>query len=635
MAILILLTLGILFSGVAATLQRNAREAVWRHAALYTIIIAFLFIAFSTELLSALHAFHRTGILITWILALITSGVLLYRQRTYFSLPKKLPTRSPIFWSVIIILVVTLLTGALSFPNNWDSMTYHLARAMQWIHRGSVAHYPTQIERQLNLAPLSEYAFAHILALSNIPAFTAWVPWVCFAGSIIAVTLITRTLGGSRRAQLLSAGISATIPMAILQSSSTQNDLVVGFFILCALYFMLTFWKYPERKYAWSFFLVVMGCAVLTKGTGILFLLPVIGIALGVAVRHRIRIPYKHIMIGSAVAVALLVPHAVRNMHTFGSPGGNDYDLQNTQFGTGPLVANVSKNIGMHFRTPFDPVNTLIENKVAFWHRLAGVEMNDPDLNWSYSPEFSVGMFSTHEDSAGNALHVLLFIGIMLIILFRKKWRSDHVLLVYTGIWMSVFLLFCVFVKWQLWNVRLHTPLFFIAAPMAAVVLDNANKVLRHGMISMLILGALPFVFLNQTRPWFAIHPKQTTTIFSGDHIDDLARNHNDIALPYRTLDTLLTTLHADTISLLSGGDTWEFPLWYLLHTDHPMVINLDPENASAQCNDPYKNATLDAILVYQNGRFTDTLQYRSATYILAHTGPKTPLIYIPRSSDR
>ncbi len=131
----------------------------------------------------------------------------------------------------------------------------------------------------------------------------------------------------------------------------------------------------------------------------------------------------------------------------------------------------------------------------------------------------------------------------------------------------------------------------------------------------MLILGALPFVFLNQTRPWFAIHPKQTTTIFSGDHLDDLARNHNDIALPYRTLDTLLTTLHADTIALLSGGDTWEFPLWYLLHTEHPLVINLDPENASAQCKDAFASVQPDVIVVAREGYDADTLTFRNCVY--------------------
>ena len=46
-------------------------------------------------------------------------------------------------------------------------------------------------------------------------------------------------IGGARSAQYLSSVMMSTLPIAILQSSSTQNDLVVAFFSVASVYFLL------------------------------------------------------------------------------------------------------------------------------------------------------------------------------------------------------------------------------------------------------------------------------------------------------------------------------------------------------------------------------------------------------------
>ena len=58
---------------------------------------------------------------------------------------------------IAFILVITLIVAISAPPNNYDSLTYHMARVAHWIQQGSVKYYPTAIERQNYAQPLTEY----------------------------------------------------------------------------------------------------------------------------------------------------------------------------------------------------------------------------------------------------------------------------------------------------------------------------------------------------------------------------------------------------------------------------------------------------------------------------------------------
>ena len=67
--------------------------------------------------------------------------------------------------------------------------------------------------------------------------------------------------------------MAVTMPMGILQSSSTQNDWVVSFWMICFVYFGMLF-KDRQNWYYASGMAASIGLGIMTKGTAYLFIFP-------------------------------------------------------------------------------------------------------------------------------------------------------------------------------------------------------------------------------------------------------------------------------------------------------------------------------------------------------------------------
>jgi hypothetical protein len=112
-----------------------------------------------------------------------------------------------------LILGLALAVALLAQPNNWDSMTYHLARVAQWASRGSVGAYPTSIPRQLYNPPWAEYAVLHLYLLWGGDHLANLVQWASLLGCLAGASLLASQLGADRRGQMVTAALVATLPM--------------------------------------------------------------------------------------------------------------------------------------------------------------------------------------------------------------------------------------------------------------------------------------------------------------------------------------------------------------------------------------------------------------------------------------
>ena len=253
-----------------------------------TVLVFSTLIVLITEISSIFHILNYTTIFLFWASIILLNFYLLFikkiivkqiitmefrKAKRKFKELNILEKISLI--SICCILILIFIQGIVYPPNNWDSMTYHMARIPKWISHQSVSHYPTSISRQIYQPPFSEFVIMQFNLLSHSDYFSNSVQLFFLLFSVFPILLISDLLGLKKRFKLISIILLITLPEVILQASSTQNDIVVSFFILSSIYFAVKSIK--EATFLNFIFLgLCVGLSVLTKGTAYIYLAPIL-----------------------------------------------------------------------------------------------------------------------------------------------------------------------------------------------------------------------------------------------------------------------------------------------------------------------------------------------------------------------
>jgi hypothetical protein len=120
-------------------------------------------------------------------------------------------------------------------PNNWDSMSYHLPRAVEWLQRGGVTYVPGAATERMNaLQPVGELEILWTLAFLGTDAAAALPQLLAELASLLATYAIARRIGFGRPDAAFASLLAATLTQVALQSVTSQNDLVAASFVVAA-----------------------------------------------------------------------------------------------------------------------------------------------------------------------------------------------------------------------------------------------------------------------------------------------------------------------------------------------------------------------------------------------------------------
>jgi hypothetical protein len=146
-----------------------------------------------------------------------------------------------IFLGVLaVVLLYELVLGVTVPPNNWDSLTYHLARVAAW-HQSDGIHWianaPTG--RLNEFQPLAEQQILFLFVATGSTALFALPQYVAQLAIILAVYGVARRLGYGAAPAARAAALVATLSLVALESTTAQNDLVAASFPIVAAYLLL------------------------------------------------------------------------------------------------------------------------------------------------------------------------------------------------------------------------------------------------------------------------------------------------------------------------------------------------------------------------------------------------------------
>jgi len=479
------------------------------------------------------------------------------------------------FTGILFLLLISFMTATLSAPNNWDGHSYHLPRVMHWIQNQAIHHYPTEMEKQLIFPPWSEYALAHLHLMWGSDALSNLVQWFSYLSVIIVCSYLGSLLGLSKREQVFAGLFSATLPMALLQSVSVQNDLVTSLWSLVSIVYILRQIQsihqglLPHPGDLDNLFLgFSVGLAVLTKGTAPIYILPWMLWLLFVGIRSVQR-KKIFISLGLVGLLALFINsgHFLRNFQLFGTPLStpSGLALTNEQHSVQATISNLIKNLSLHIPLPgrFTGLSYWV---VDMLHKPLGIDPLEPKLSFEGST-FAAPILSNSEHVAGNPIHFFLLMGSLFFILKFQNNKSGNLIVPYLFSLIGVGLLFCFLLKWQQYHSRLHLAMFLMASPLISFGLEEKMSRTRFWEPLLICFSFIP-LFFSKNHPWLGnqsifMNSKQTQYFYERPHLlsqfqdlaDELSKN------PCRNIG--LTD---------ADHETWEYPLWVMLKAKTPGV---------------------------------------------------------------
>lgn len=582
-----------------------------RSSILASTIVLGIFITFTTELLSLLNSLSFVTVVIAWIL--LSIGLFFYfcylinTKKYILKLHKtRNITRnitSSIDWVIVIfflvlITVITAITAIISPPNNWDSMTYHMSRVVHWIQNQSVAHYPTYNLPQLFHPPFAEFVITHLQILSGDDRYANLVQWLCMVSSVIAVSLIAKELDANKRGQVFAAVFCATIPMGILQASSTQNDYAVAFWIVCLAYYVLLVVKDKNQPLDIVFLSASLGLAILTKSSGYIYAFPfMIWFSLVICLRWRWKV-WQPLTVAIGTLIILNLGHYWRNYDLFGSiiptPANFSGEYKIEVFSIPTLISNILKNMAFHvdivryfhLQNWITPTTGMVHKVLLIVHDWLGVDMFDPrTTEKSYS---GLSGLSFDENTAVNPFHFFLTLLAIIGFFSFRKLRQNRLLFNYLFAVVGGFFLFCLLLKVQVYHPRHHVTVFVLFSAFVGVVF---SKILNSRILMLiaviLLVSCTPWLFNNK------FHPIATErNIFNMDRLEQYFIGRPNLEQPYvQAVNFILEQKCYDVGLSLGTGKTvgnqyWEYPLWIIFQQLSPSPIRLehiDPENESNQ----------------------------------------------------
>ncbi|MET7420336.1 hypothetical protein [Dactylosporangium sp. NPDC005555] len=555
----------------------DARQAVIRA----TATVAGVTVVF-VELLSLAGWIATWPVIVYW---LVFAGVSGFFARHHLHRPKSYVLKNwdkVILASIAALVLAELVLAAASSPNNFDSNHYHLTKIEHWIADGDLDPYPTVQNQQIILVPGAEYLLLQARLLTGDDALFNLLQWGAGLLGALAISRCAAQLGAGRLGQLIAAAVFLTAPAVALESTSTQNDLVVTAWVVCAATLALDGVRRVSTVGDVLSLAAVAGLTAVTKSTGLMALAPIL-IFWGIAQlrqkaqaaqdgdpgqerqegRLRVKRPLlRTVGAGLAVIAGMVVlagPALLRVNDAFGSPlgpPGYSAALSTERKDPPAVLVNGLRLAASTLTTPIPAVNNVVSDAVIGIAHLVDVDPNDPKIT-QWRSVFPGTRWKPDEDRSPYPIQAALILTALVAALVWR--RLPPLVRAYAVTVLGAFILTAAVVKWQDWGNRLILPAFAAGAPLTGYWAERLRTHKATATAMVLVMAAAfaaggVSVVYGQPRRLIGQGSVFTLT----DWEERFARLPEQ-AVPYQQAIDEIRASGVRRVGLVMDGDLWEY----------------------------------------------------------------------------
>jgi len=477
-----------------------------------------------------------------------------FRKQLYFSF--SFTFRNKYFIAIIPLLLILLISSLFYPPNTWDSMTYHLGRVIHWIDNSSISYYDTNIKRQILFPPGAEYLILFLQLLSNGDYFAPFVQYLSYFIIVVTIPRVIREFGVKKYSNWAYIFV-ATIPMAILQSTSTYNDLVSSVVTLSVAFYLIKELKNFKKKSLTINEIILLSIAVnasyMVKPTSLLVLIPFILIFIIKIIltflknTSTIKLFSKWLLVFLLCSIMVSLPETIRRYNFL----GGDWTKIAQEYGIGGVY---DSSVDFHTRLP-NIYNNLSYHKIPIFNDFLKFDSNQV-----------TEIFHINEGHIGNGIHLQIFllsiVYYFLMFIYLSKYQKMILPLLIIS-WGALHW----YVPWMPWNSRLQTP-FFILSILLFILYELKTKSLYQRIVHRVHLALFSILLIIGFSYSFQVAIQNNIRPFNfGAFFDNWNRDNSYyVWLPdLKKIDDSILKVAAENkikkIGFYCNEDSYDYPL--------------------------------------------------------------------------
>jgi len=475
-------------------------------------------------------------------------------------------------------------------------MTYHLPRIAHWAQNQTVAHYATNIIRQLTSPVLAEFINLQVYILSgNNDIFLNMLQSVSFIANAAIVYGIARKIKCSDTFCRLAVLLFLTMPIAFSEALTTQVDNYATVWLLIFVYFLLDFTS-VEKKITFCRENIILVCTMgfcvslgyLAKPSVCIGMCIFVLWLLIICIRRKDRlVPLLQLICCVIPAIILpLIPEIARNLATFqaiSDPIAGKRQLIGT-LQPSYIFINFLKNAVYNLpNIYFSDSSNWLKRIVVKCAQLLNVELDHPSISEGGAVFYIHNAQDYGHDTAVNPVIVILFIICILWLLLRrhkKGERRDYIGFCITS--ALSFLLFCCVLRWEPFVTRYMISYLALLCPVTATLLQKLTDGKTQFGLRNSALSIIWFVCIVEFIGLAYYHRNMNARNGADERPYGYFVNRTTEYQSYTELCNAIMEGDNKNIGIYLGSNDYEYPLWAMLEGEIAQMKHVNVNNSSA-----------------------------------------------------